>query len=103
MASSGQGHPEGPRARALSGHTKTLDSVLTPAPSRYRICMAMRYLRVVGVLCVLMVGPSAFAEEIGYGPGQVHPDFELPKLDGTLGRLSDYRGKPVILINFASW
>lgn len=39
----------------------------------------------------------------GYEPGQVHPDFHLPRLDGTMGRLSDYRGKRVVLINFASW
>jgi hypothetical protein len=31
-------------------------------------------------------------------------DFALPKLDGEgFGRLSDYRGKKVLLIHFASW
>jgi hypothetical protein len=31
------------------------------------------------------------------------PDFELPDLDGKLHRLSDYRGKKVLLSAWASW
>lgn len=31
------------------------------------------------------------------------PDFELPDLDGKLHRLSDYRGKKVLLAVWASW
>lgn len=31
------------------------------------------------------------------------PDFELPDLDGKLHRLSDYRGKKVLLVTWASW
>ena len=31
------------------------------------------------------------------------PDFELPDLDGQLHRLSDYRGKKVFLLAWASW
>lgn len=31
------------------------------------------------------------------------PDFELPDLDGQLHRLSDHRGKKVLLIAYASW
>lgn len=40
---------------------------------------------------------------IGTEVGQMYPDFRLPKLDGTFGRLSDYRGRKVLLIHFASW
>ena len=40
---------------------------------------------------------------VGTKVAQVHPDFLLPKLDGNFGRLSDYRGKKVLLIHFASW
>lgn len=40
---------------------------------------------------------------VGTRVGQVHPDFLLPKLDGKFGRLSDYRGKKVLLIHFAAW
>jgi len=35
--------------------------------------------------------------------GSPHPDFALPTLDGGFARLSDYRGKKVLLIHFASW
>ena len=31
------------------------------------------------------------------------PDFELPDLSGHMHRLSDYRGKKVLLIAYASW
>jgi hypothetical protein len=31
------------------------------------------------------------------------PDFELPDLDGRLHRLSEHRGKKVLLIAYASW
>jgi len=31
------------------------------------------------------------------------PDFELPDLSGQLHRLSDHRGKKVLLIAYASW
>src|ERR1700730_610139 len=31
------------------------------------------------------------------------PDFELPDLDGKMHKLSDYRGKKVLLAAWASW
>jgi hypothetical protein len=31
------------------------------------------------------------------------PDFALPDLNGTLHRLSDYRGRRVFLVTWASW
>ena len=31
------------------------------------------------------------------------PDFELPDLDGHKHRLSDYRGRKVLLASWASW
>lgn len=40
---------------------------------------------------------------VGTRTGQMHPDFLLPKLNGKFGRLSDYRGKKVLLLHFASW
>ncbi|MHC4959394.1 MAG: peroxiredoxin family protein [Planctomycetota bacterium] len=52
---------------------------------------------------LLLTLAAAWAQDVGYEPGQLHPDFELPRLNGKLGKLSDFRGKPVVLINFASW
>ena len=40
---------------------------------------------------------------IGIRVGEMHPDFFLPRIDGSYGRLSDYRGRKVFLIHFASW
>ncbi len=60
--------------------------------------------------CVALWSAASFndtgsddAVETGMGLGQRHPDFELPILDGEIARLSDYRGKKVVLIHFASW
>ncbi len=42
----------------------------------------------------------------GYSPqvGQPHPDFVLPSLtDRTPVSLSQFRGRKVLLIHFASW
>lgn len=38
----------------------------------------------------------------GGGPVEA-PDFELPDLDGKLHRLSEHRGKKVLLLSWASW
>ena len=35
--------------------------------------------------------------------GDPAPDFELPSLTGGSVRLSDYRGKKVVLFMWASW
>ena len=36
--------------------------------------------------------------------GERHPDFTLPSIaDGTPAALADFRGKKVLLIQFASW
>jgi len=51
----------------------------------------------------LLAAPLLAAPDVGYARGQVHPDFSLPRLDGTMGRLSDYRGKKVFVFHFASW
>jgi hypothetical protein len=31
------------------------------------------------------------------------PDFTLPDVNGRMHRLSDYRGKKVLLVTWASW
>ena len=31
------------------------------------------------------------------------PDFELPNREGELVRLSDFRGKKVLIVTWASW
>ncbi|PCJ23519.1 MAG: hypothetical protein COA96_11655 [SAR86 cluster bacterium] len=35
--------------------------------------------------------------------GAVAPDFALPDRDGNIVRLSDFRGKKVLLLTWASW
>jgi peroxiredoxin len=53
-----------------------------------------------------VTGVTAFAEDrplIGTKRGEMYPDFALPSLDGDVKRLSDYRGKRILLLHFASW
>lgn len=47
-------------------------------------------------------GESAATRRASFASLQA-PDFELPDLDGKTHRLSDYRGKKVLLAAWASW
>lgn len=50
-----------------------------------------------------MLAAFAASPTVGTNVGNIHPDFVLPSIDGGDIRLSDYRGKKVLLVNFASW
>jgi peroxiredoxin len=53
-----------------------------------------------------MLSVSAVAQDrpaIGTKTGEMYPDFVLPTLDGEAKRLSDFRGKRILLFHFASW
>ncbi len=45
----------------------------------------------------LLSDAKATVEERGIKPGEMAPDFELPRVGGGSLRLSELRGKPVIL------
>jgi hypothetical protein len=51
---------------------------------------------------VWFVGQSASARNGSLQSLQA-PDFTLPDLDGNLHSLSDYRGKKILLVSWASW
>ena len=40
---------------------------------------------------------------VGAKVGEMAVDFLLPTLEGQWGRLSDFRGRKILLIHFASW
>ena len=52
---------------------------------------------------VLETAPSAAASEVGLEVGQLAPDFEISTTDGRRVRLSDFRGRPVVLNFHALW
>ena len=63
-------------------------------------------------LCIASDDPDAPVQEVALvstaeggraGIGAMAPDFELEDLDGNLLRLSDQRGRPVVLAYFATW
>jgi hypothetical protein len=56
--------------------------------------------------CGMLLGSPSRASAAPYAPkvGQRHPDFTLPTIgDRAPVSLSDFRGKKVLLIQFASW
>ncbi len=47
-----------------------------------------------------LTAPQSYPPQVG----TVHPDFMLPQIDSRQPvSLSQFRGKKVLLINFASW
>ena len=54
--------------------------------------------------CMLAVVGEAPAANYPPAVGQRHPEFTLPAIDDRRAvSLSDFRGKKVLLIQFASW
>jgi hypothetical protein len=54
----------------------------------------------------MILGSTSHASAASYAPkvGERHPDFTLPAIgDRRPVSLSDFRGKKVLLIQFASW
>jgi hypothetical protein len=54
----------------------------------------------------MILGSTGHASAVSYAPkvGEKHPDFTLPRIDdGAPVSLSSFRGKKVLLIQFASW
>ncbi len=66
--------------------------------------MRTTFLAFVGFIPILSCEFDAFADRYNPRVGQRHPDFTLPTIsDGKPVSLSQYRGKKVLLIQFASW
>ena len=66
----------------------------------------MRKLALALATCGMMLGSTSRASAAPYAPkvGERHPDFTLPTIgDRTPVSLSNFRGKKVLLIQFASW
>ena len=66
----------------------------------------MRKLALTLAACGILLASTSFASAASYAPkvGERHPDFTLPTIgDRTPVSLSNFRGKKVLLIQFASW
>ena len=66
----------------------------------------MRKLALTLAACGILFGSTSHARVASYAPkvGERHPDFTLPTIgDRTPVSLSNFRGKKVLLIQFASW
>ena len=66
----------------------------------------MRKLALALATCGMILGSTFAASAASYAPkvGERHPDFTLPTIgDRTPVSLSNFRGKKVLLIQFASW
>jgi hypothetical protein len=66
----------------------------------------MRNLSLLTLACGCLCCLAAPSGADGYSPrvGQLHPDFTLPGIvDRAPVSLSQFRGRKVLLIHFASW
>lgn len=64
-----------------------------------RVCDVKGWLALVVILVGLAVAAPALAVEAGQPP----PDFTLADLDGKEVRLSDFKGKPIVLKLATTW
>jgi len=55
------------------------------------------------ILALLLVSVGACKSAPGPRVGELVPDFVLPRLDGKVQKLSNYRGKVVMLNLWATW
>jgi peroxiredoxin len=53
-----------------------------------------------GLLMTLQAAPPPSE---GLRKGEFFPDFRLPNVEGGVGRLSDHRGRKLVILSFASW
>lgn len=89
-------------ARSLRAASFLEDVVLADVAPRQRDDERRRYLqglRDEANLVVLVTPPLSE----GLEPGQLAPDFELVGLDGTPVRLSEWRGRPLLVNFWATW
>ena len=61
--------------------------------------LIVRRLFIIGIVTLMLIGSGGtYAQELG--PGGAAPLFELSGSDGNTHRLSDYRGRTVVLAWF---
>ena len=72
-------------------------------PRAYLVALAAVPLVAVGVLGLLFVARSASLDSAGAAVGRPAPEFALVDLDGEPLRLSDLRGRPVVVNFWGSW
>ena len=59
---------------------------------------------ILATIVVLAAAAPTFADPYAPKVGQMHPEFTLADIQsGKPVSLSDFRGKKVLLIHFASW
>ena len=63
--------------------------------------MSRRVALAAALLLVTLAG--ACSHDAGPASGDLAPDFVLPRLDGSVQKLSNYRGKVVIVNLWATW
>jgi len=66
--------------------------------------MHLKTALLLAVSIAAILPTTSFAQRYPVDIGEQHFDFELPNIDdGKPKKLSEYRGKKVLLIHFASW
>lgn len=80
-----------------------MSAVAQPYP-RYKRITTVVVLLIFGLwVAYLLLGTGGKSTGNGIPNGAKAPDFELKTTDGKVIKLSDYKGKPVMLNFFATW
>lgn len=85
-----------------AGAAAALDRVSYGRPAWKRRTMAAITFITLGLVLFLLLRPGSSSAR-AVVPGTPAPDFTLQALDGSTVRLSDLRGRPVLLNFWASW
>jgi hypothetical protein len=89
---------------ALLRYNRRTEAVMMRTERALRWRSSMQRATILSVLSALLTSPSVFAGPYSPRVGERHPDFVLPTIrDGKAVALSQFRGKKVLLIQFASW
>ena len=84
-----------PLRNATTGASIKIPGRILPRQRRSRLFVCLAF--------VTLIASPGFAQSTVVGEGSAAPAFELKTLDATTVRLSDYRGKVVVLNFWATW
>ncbi len=87
-----------------SSLVRSIDSTIGFANSFFGNIVMRNWNWILTACAALGIGSQSFAEPYAPQVGQRHPEFVLPTIgEGKPVSLSQFRGKKILLIQFASW
>lgn len=79
---------------------------MLPSPADPEVVSPLRSNRILLCACALSIAASLalhHATALAEGPGRMAPSFAVRTLDGKMFKMSEHRGRPVVLDFWATW